>query len=107
MEGSKTNQMPNSEDTTDSRSNQDVTSGNSACPFGDWIEIELLGDEDAPIRDEACIITDSRGTEYKGKTDSMGIIRLEGVAQGECTVSFVELDEGAWGAELENKSNKG
>jgi hypothetical protein len=102
--GDRSTQMKSSGETADSKSNKDVTSGSCKCPSNDgWVEIALLGDEDAPIRDEACIITDPEGKEHKGKTDSKGMIRLEGIPEGECTVCFNELDEGAWGPEKPEK----
>lgn len=83
-------------DDSQTRSDQDPTSGKCTCPASsDWIEVELLGAEDAPIRDQKCLVIDSAGVKHEGKTDARGILRLDSIAQGECAVQFLDLDESA------------
>ena len=99
-----TNTEPSTDDpaqaaTTDSGANANddapqgtVTSTEPADPNADWVEIELLDDDGSPISEEEFVIS-SNGQEFKGKTDSQGIARAEGVTPGSrCTIVFPKLD---------------
>jgi hypothetical protein len=81
-----------------SKSDQDKTSGEKKCPPVDthWIEIRLVGEDGSGIGNEKCIIIASDGKEYRGKTDSKGVLRVEGVPEGDFKVKFVDLDEDMW-----------
>lgn len=98
---SKSQKMKSAGETAKSKSDQDKTSGIDNCPpkNSDWIEIELVGPESGPICSERCIVIDSEGNKHKGRTDAKGVLRVEGLPKGECEVSFVDLDGGAWGPE--------
>ncbi len=62
------------------------------------ITIKLLGAEDAVIRNELCVVTDSEGNVHEGgRTDAKGVLVVEGLPKGECVVSFSALDRAAWG----------
>jgi len=75
-----------------------VGSAAEPCPFAAkaWIELELVGDDDGPIADEVYRIVAPGGGVFSGKTDADGVARVEGLAAGECRVSFPDLDEEAW-----------
>ncbi len=62
----------------------------------DWIEIELLGEDDAPIAGERYVVALPDGSTREGVTDRDGLARLEGIRSGTCRVSFPGLDRDAW-----------
>ncbi len=61
-----------------------------------WIEIVLVGEDDKPIPGERYRIKFSDGTIKEGELDSEGRARFEGIARGQCEVTFPELDKDAW-----------
>jgi len=61
-----------------------------------WIEIELLDEEDNPVPGEKYEIELPDGTLAKGSLDGNGFARVDGVKEGECKVSFPELDQEDW-----------
>jgi len=83
-----------------SKSDQDKTGGKGKCPATNtgWIEIQLVGKDGSGVRNEKCTIIAPDGKEHRGKTDSKGVLRVEGIPEGECKVSFVDLDNDAWEA---------
>jgi type VI secretion system secreted protein VgrG len=62
----------------------------------DWIEIELVGEDDSPISGEKYQVTLPDGTVASGTLDGDGFARIEGFDSGDCKVSFPELDKAAW-----------
>ncbi|MET0395875.1 MAG: carboxypeptidase-like regulatory domain-containing protein [Longimicrobiaceae bacterium] len=66
------------------------------APPDDWIEIELLGEDDAPIAGERYVVALPDGSTREGVTDADGLARLEGIRSGTCRVSFPGLDRDAW-----------
>ncbi|MFO7565658.1 MAG: hypothetical protein R6X02_23650 [Enhygromyxa sp.] len=62
----------------------------------DWIEVELIGEDDQGIAGVRCVLTLPDGRTLTRTTDRFGLIRVEGIAAGECSISFPELDEEAW-----------
>lgn len=61
-----------------------------------WIEIELVGEDGSPIRNEEYLIVTSDLQKHIGMTDGKGRARLERIPAGECKVSFPRLDQDAW-----------
>jgi hypothetical protein len=54
----------------------------------DWVEIELRDDNDEVIPDKEYTANSSNGAIKKGKTDSTGKIRIEGISPGNCTIQY-------------------
>jgi len=81
-----------------SKSDQDKTSLVGKCPPKDnhWIEIRLVGEDGSGIGNERCVIIDSDGKEHRCKTDAKGVLRVEGIPDGDFKVKFVDLDKDAW-----------
>ncbi len=102
----KSQQMKTAGQAAEQKSAED-TSGIVGCPLSGnaWVEIQLVGDEDAPIRDMECIVTDAKDKQHKGKTDASGILQITGMARGECKVTFPKLDKDAWGPEPDKKDS--
>ncbi|MCA9710231.1 MAG: hypothetical protein KDK70_30605 [Myxococcales bacterium] len=76
-----------------------------ACPQHDqgsettassWIEIELIGEDDAPVVGEPYRVTLSDQSVIEGRIGKTGVVRIEGIDPGRCTVSFPALDQEAW-----------
>ncbi len=64
---------------------------------GHWIEIELVGEDDRPIANEAYEVTLPDQRVISGQLDAAGWARIDGIASaGECLVSFPRLDKAAW-----------
>jgi len=65
-------------------------------PADDWIEIQLVGEDDAPLPGERWVVALPDGSTRKGVTGEDGVARLEGIPPGTCRVSFPDLDRDAW-----------
>ena len=61
-----------------------------------WIEIVLVGEDDKPIPGERYRLKLPDGTIKEGELDANGYARFEGIARGQCKVSFPDLDRDAW-----------
>jgi hypothetical protein len=61
-----------------------------------WIEVQLLGEDDSPIPDEAYEIRLPGGTLLTGTLDENGSMRIDDIPPGTCQVSFPNLDKEAW-----------
>lgn len=61
-----------------------------------WIEVVLVGEDDAPIAGERYRLELPDGRVVEGRTNADGRVRLDGIAGGECALTFVDLDETAW-----------
>lgn len=62
-----------------------------------WIEIELVGEDDAPLPWEEYLVKLPDGQEVGGYLDGEGHARLEGLSTpGNCLISFPALDREAW-----------
>lgn len=86
-------------DATAELDNRAVASGVVQCPEkpSEWIEIELLDDTGRAVKDMACTVIDPDGQEHKGKTDSYGVLRIDGISKGDCTLELPTIDEDEWG----------
>jgi uncharacterized Zn-binding protein involved in type VI secretion len=61
-----------------------------------WIEIRLVGEDGSPIAGERYVITPPDGVDRTGFTDADGCARVDGLREGDCGVSFPDLDTEAW-----------
>ena len=61
-----------------------------------WIEIELVGEDEAPIPGEAYKLTLSNGAVANGTLNEKGFARIEGIESGSCKITFPNLDKEAW-----------
>ena len=61
-----------------------------------WIEIVLVGEDDKPIPGERYRIKLPDGAIKEGELDAEGCARCEGIARGQCQVTFPDLDKDAW-----------
>jgi len=59
----------------------------------DWVEFELWDEDlDEPVPDEAYELTLTDGRVLKSRLDRNGMVRVEGIPPGECTIYFPDLD---------------
>lgn len=55
-----------------------------------WVEFELR-DAEGPLADERFVLTDPDGVRHSGAIDLNGWARVEGIANGRCTLEFPRL----------------
>lgn len=60
-----------------------------------WIEVELKDESGAPVVGEACEITLPNGKIASGSTNEKGLIRIDKIDPGNCTVRWINLDQEA------------
>jgi len=63
-----------------------------------WIEICLMDADGQPVPNVPYKLIDTRSDEHRGKLDSRGRARLDGIPKGSCQVSFPTLDQDNWNA---------
>jgi type VI secretion system secreted protein VgrG len=61
-----------------------------------WIEIELVDEEEQPVAGEKYEITLPDGRVAKGTLDQHGFARIDGIDPGTCKVTFPNLDKETW-----------
>jgi predicted RNA-binding protein with TRAM domain len=74
----------------------DVANDDKTHEKTDWIEIELVAEDDNPIAGEKYEVTVPDGSVASGTLDGDGFARIEGFETGQCKVSFPYLDTAAW-----------
>jgi hypothetical protein len=78
------------------RTGQAVVVARSA-PKQHWIVIEMVGEDDSPVKNEAYRITLPDGSIKEGKTDDKGQATIEAISMpGICIVRFPDLDSEAF-----------
>ncbi|MBP5855974.1 hypothetical protein KAJ83_03070 [Marivibrio halodurans] len=63
-----------------------------------WITVELVGEDGGPVPNEPVTVTDPAGEEHAGETDSQGQFTVTGIPEGDCQITFPDLDQEAWEA---------
>lgn len=72
-------------------------SGVQDCPLTKtWVEFQLVDMEGNPVPRKRYKIKDPGGALKEGSLDANGSVRLDGIPQGTCTISFPEFDAEAW-----------
>jgi hypothetical protein len=65
----------------------------------EWIEIQFVDEADAPVSGVVCEIELPDGGKRLGRTNALGILRVEGIAKpGTCKVRFPQLHKDAFEA---------
>jgi hypothetical protein len=72
-----------------------VGSAVQSCPIV-WIEIELVDEEGQPVPGEAYRVELADSSVMEGSLDLRGKARFDGIKQGNCKVTFPNLDKEAW-----------
>lgn len=62
----------------------------------EWLEIELVDDDDLPIPFVEYRVVQPDGKAVTGYLDQEGFARLDGIPGGMCQVTFTELDGPEW-----------
>lgn len=62
----------------------------------EWIEIQLVDEEDQPVAGVAYRIELSDRRVRTGVTNAHGVIRYDRIPGGTCRLTFPDLDEAAW-----------
>jgi hypothetical protein len=63
-----------------------------------FIEVQLVGEDGAPVPNETYAITLPGGKVVSGALDGEGRVRVAPIPPGECKVAFPKLDQDAWTA---------
>ena len=61
-----------------------------------WVAIQLVDLANQPVPNQRYRLRLSGGQIKEGKLDRQGSARVEDIQEGECSVSFPDLDEEAW-----------
>lgn len=61
-----------------------------------WIEVQLVDENGKGIPGEEYEIIDPDECVWGGTTNDQGVGRVEGIAEGNCKVTFPRLDGAAW-----------
>ncbi len=61
-----------------------------------WIEIKMVDEDDNPVTSERYQVELPDGSVASGSLNEEGIARIERIEEGDCKVSFPDLDKGAW-----------
>lgn len=58
-----------------------------------WVEVEFVDRGGHPVPFQRAVVTDAKGTARIGFSDKDGLIRIQGMAVGPCTITVPDLDE--------------
>ena len=72
-----------------------------------WIEVQLVDHDDEPVAGELCRLELPDGTEWEGRTDTRGVLRVSGIDPGNCTITFPNLDRRLWERAWRHKVQQG
>lgn len=61
-----------------------------------WIEFVLVDDDGNPVAGEPYTVDMPDGTQASGSTGADGKIRYDGIPEGNCKLTFTQLDQDAW-----------
>ncbi len=61
-----------------------------------WVEIEVVDAQGKPLPYQKVRVVDSGQTVRIGYTSAEGLLRVNGIAPGNCTISLADLDQDAW-----------
>ncbi len=81
----------------DAANNSSPNTGSSkqSCDFH-FVEIEMVGEDGKGIVGVEYLLTLPDGAEVSGFTNSLGLIRIDGIDAGNCQITFPKLDKDAW-----------
>jgi hypothetical protein len=68
-------------------------------PVTTYIGIELVDMAGHPVPNERYVITLPDGSRHEGRLDGSGQAKIDGIAEGDCAISFPMLDEECWEAQ--------
>lgn len=67
-------------------------------PVTTYIGIELVDMAGHPVPNERYVVTLPDGSRHEGRLDGSGQAKIDGIAEGDCAISFPMLDEECWEA---------
>jgi len=95
MAANSNNNLQSSGNAANSSSPKTAGNAKQSCDFH-FIEIELVGEDRKGVAGVEYLLTLPDGTESSGYTNSLGLIRIDGVDAGNCQITFPKLDKEAW-----------
>lgn len=61
-----------------------------------WVGFSLVDEDGKPVNNEVYRVTLPNGTVREGRSDAQGRAKIEGIAMGNCTISFPNIDANDW-----------
>jgi uncharacterized Zn-binding protein involved in type VI secretion len=61
-----------------------------------WVEVEVTDANGDPLPYQKVQVTDAGGTVRFAFSDGQGLVRIQGMAPGSCTITLPDLDESSW-----------
>ena len=61
-----------------------------------WVEVQILDQAEKPVANQWVIITLADDKTIREKTDAQGMITLQNIATGECSIEMENLDKSAF-----------
>ncbi len=61
-----------------------------------WIEIQVVDESGDPVPNERVEVTLPNGRRRQGRTNSEGLVRIDGIEAGQCQISLPNRDADAW-----------
>lgn len=58
-----------------------------------FVALRLVDQAGRPVARKRFVVRDARGAEHRGKTDGDGAARIDGLAPGQCEISFPKLEK--------------
>jgi hypothetical protein len=75
---------------------RESAAGSSADAKKNWVEIELVDQENKPVANERYRVTVPGRDPIEGFLSAEGLARVDGIDPGNCTIEFPDLDGKTW-----------
>ncbi|OFY67464.1 MAG: hypothetical protein A2Y71_14190 [Bacteroidetes bacterium RBG_13_42_15] len=95
MTANSDSSLQSSGDAANSNSPKTAGSAKQSCDFH-FVEIELVGEDGKGVAGVEYLLELPDGTEISGSTNSLGLIRIDGIDSGNCQITLPKLDKEAW-----------
>jgi hypothetical protein len=95
MAANSNSSLQNSGNAANSSSPKTAGCSKQSCDFH-FVEVEMVGEDGKGVTGIEYLLTLPDGTEISGYTNSLGLIRIDGVDTGNCQITFPTLDKEAW-----------
>lgn len=63
-----------------------------------WVEVAVTDADGKPLPYQKVQVTDAGGTVRIGYSDAAGLVRVDGMAKGQCKITLPDLDQSSWDA---------
>ena len=95
MAANSNSSLQRSGNAANSSSPKTAGSSKQCCDFH-FVEVEMVGEDGKGVAGVEYLLTLPDGSEVSGYTNSLGLIRIDGIDAGNCQITFPKLDKEAW-----------